>query len=56
MKDRHFFDDLLQPQIPNDGEDDEEYSEILMDENISNEVFSSSDKFNLFQPNLPFYS
>ena len=41
MKDRHFFDDLLQPQIPNDGEDDEEYSEILMDESISNEVFSS---------------
>ena len=40
MKDRHFFDELLQPQIPNDGEDEDEYTGILMDESISNEVFS----------------
>ena len=40
MKDRHFFEELLQPQIPNDGEDDDDFTEILMDESISNEVFS----------------
>ena len=54
MKDRHFFEELLQPQIPNDGEDDDDFTEILMDESISNEVFSWSDEFNPFQPNFPF--